>query len=87
MRYRKCYRNAGIDKEAAKETKETMEKRLNEKIEITMDEALDVASSLLTSKDNNGLYDVLKSPMMMMFATTFSIQLIDAMFKSKKEKQ
>lgn len=64
-----------------------MGKRLNEKIEITMDEALDVASSLLTSKDNNGLYDVLESPVMMMFATTFSIQLIDAMFKSKKEKQ
>lgn len=80
-------RNAGIDKEAAKETKETMGKRLNEKIEITMDEALDVASSLLTSKDNNGLYDVLESPVMMMFAKTFSIQLIGAIFDSKREKQ
>ena len=29
-------RYTGIDKEAAKETKETMEKRLNEKIEITL---------------------------------------------------
>ena len=80
-------RNAGIDKEAAKETKETMEKRLNEKIEITMDEALDVVSSLLTSKDTNGLYEALESPMMMMFATTFSIQLIGAIFDSKREKQ
>ena len=63
-----------------------MEKRLNEKIEITMDEALDVVSSLLTSKDTNGLYEALESPMMM-FATTFSIQLIGAIFDSKREKQ